>query len=80
MNTLELKSNFHHLIDDFSNDNVLAKFYELLLKAKATKENQLWSRLTFEEQEELKLIEKESQNPENVIPHSEIQNKHKKWL
>jgi len=52
----------------------------LLLKAKESKENQLWTRLTVEEQEELKLIEKQSHNSENLISHSEVSKKHKKWL
>ncbi len=80
MSTIELKTNFHKLIDTFNNESVLYKFYELLLKAKEAKNNQLWSRLTKEEQEELILIEKESHNDENLIKHSEVSKKHKKWL
>jgi hypothetical protein len=80
MTTLELKSNFHKLIDTFGNESVLSKFYELLLKAKDSDDNLLWSRLSFEEQEELKLIEKQSHYSENLIPHSEVSEKHKKWL
>ena len=80
MNTIQLKTNFHKLIDAFNNESILLKFYDLLLLAKESKDNKLWSRLTIEEQEELKLIEKQSYNPENLIPHSEISKKHKKWL
>jgi len=80
MSTIELKTNFHKLIDAFSNDSVLYKFYELLLKANDTKNNQLWSRLTKEEQEELLQIEKDSYNDENLIKHSQVSKKHKKWL
>jgi len=52
----------------------------LLLKAKDSKNNQLWSRLTKEEQEELINIEKESHNAENLIKHSDVSKKHNKWL
>lgn len=80
MNTVELKSNFHKLIDNITNESVLLKFYDLLLKTKGAKDQQLWSRLTAEEQEELKLIEKQSHDPQNLISHANITKKHKKWL
>jgi len=80
MNTVQLKTNFHKLIDTFNNESVLLKFYELLLKAKESKDSHLWSRLSVEEQEELKLIEKQSHDPGNLIPQTEITKKHKKWL
>jgi hypothetical protein len=80
MNTIELRANFHKLIDTYKNNGVLSKFYDLLLKANQSKENLLWSRLTFEEQEELKRIEQQCNIAENLIPHDEVANKHKKWL
>ena len=80
MNTIELKTNFHKLIDSYKNEGILSKFYDLLLKASESKENKLWSRLTFQEQEELKQIEQQSRNTENLIPHSDVIKKHNKWL
>jgi hypothetical protein len=46
----------------------------------SSKEGNLWSRLTNEEQEELLSAFKESENEENIISHTEIMKKHKKWL
>ena len=80
MTTLELKSNFHKLIDNFENDNVLSKFYFILSNVKDSENGLLWNSLSLEEQEELILIEKESHNPENLIPHSEMIKKYQKWL
>lgn len=80
MSSIELKTNFHKLIDTFNNESILYKFYELLLKIKNSGNNQLWSRLTREEQEELILIEKQCHDNENLIRHSEVMKKHKKWL
>jgi hypothetical protein len=80
MTTTELKSNFHILIDNISNENILAKFYDILSHAKDFEEGMLWNRLTFEEQEELLIIEKESHNFNNLISHLDMQKKHKKWL
>ena len=80
MTTLELKSNFHKLIDNFENDSVLSKFYFILSNAKDSENGALWNSLSLEEQEELILIEKESHNPENLIPHSEMIKKYQRWL
>jgi hypothetical protein len=80
MTTIELKSNFHKLIDNFNNDSVLSKFYEILSRVKESKEGSLWDKLSPDEQEELLIIEKESHNSTNLIHHSEMMKKHKKWL
>jgi hypothetical protein len=80
MTTLELKNSFHHLIDSIDNENLLLKFYDLMKSRTSSKEGNLWSRLTNEEQEELLSAFKESENEENIISHNEIMKKHKKWL
>ena len=80
MNTLELKKNFHLLIDSIDNENLLINFYDLIKKRSSTKEGQLWSRLTIAEQEELLLSLDESDNPENLVSHEDMVTKHKKWL
>ncbi len=43
-------------------------------------EGSLWSNLTLEEKQDLIEIEKESHDTKNLIAHSEILAKHKKWL
>jgi uncharacterized protein with von Willebrand factor type A (vWA) domain len=80
MTTIELKSNFHNLIDNINDENILSKFYDLLSRAKETKEGLLWNRLSQKEKDELMLIEKESLNSENLISKIDMQQKHKKWL
>jgi hypothetical protein len=80
MTTVILKTNIHKLIDTINNDTILSRFYELLSKTTSAKEGALWSRLSIEEQEELIEIEKESHHSKNIIAHSEIKKKHKKWL
>ena len=77
---MELKQNFHHLIDSIDNEKLLINFYELIKKKSSAKEGQLWNRLTDEEQKELLLSLEESKNPQNLISHEEMVNKHKKWL
>jgi hypothetical protein len=80
MTSIELKSNFHKLIDNINNDNVLLKFYEILEKVQESKDGTLWNKLNIEEQQELKDIEKESHDPSNLISHADMTKKHNKWL
>jgi len=80
MNTIEIKNNFHKLIDRIDNNNILSKFYSILEQASTLKDGQLWNKLTEEEKNELFLIDNETDNNQNLISHSTIQEKHKKWL
>jgi len=80
MTTIELKSNFHNLIETINDESILSKFYDLLSRAKDKKEGLLWDRLSQAERDELTIIEKESFNSANLISNSEMQQKHKKWL
>jgi len=80
MTTMELKQNFHHLIDRIDDEKLLINFYDLIKKRSSAKEGQLWNRLTDQEQQELLLSLEESKNPENLISHEEMVKKHKKWL
>ena len=80
MNTIELRNNFHHLIDSISNDIILSKFYAIMARTSESADGKLWGRLSEKEQEELIRADIDSNDPSNLIPHSEIQKKHKKWL
>jgi hypothetical protein len=80
MNTIELKQNFHHLIDSIDNEKLLFNFYDLIKKRSSAREGHMWDKLTKQEQEELLLSLAESKNPENLISHEEMKKKHKKWL
>jgi len=80
MNTLELKKDFHNLIDSIDNESLLSDFYALIKRRISGKEGKLWKGLTKKEQEELNLAFEESKKPENLISHEEMRKKHKKWL
>lgn len=80
MNTLEIKTNFHHLIDQLNNEELLIKFYRIMEQASTTADGQLWNRLTSDEQMELLKIEREAQSDLYLISSEQMQNKHKKWL
>lgn len=59
MNALEIKTNFHHLIDQINNEHLLIKLYHIMEQASSSDDGQLWSKLTQEEQIELLKIERE---------------------
>jgi len=80
MNTVEIRKNFHMLIDRIDNDTILSRFYEILEKASVVKDGSLWDRLTNEEKQELLQIDSETDSDDNLIPLQAIKNKYKKWL
>jgi translation initiation factor 2 beta subunit (eIF-2beta)/eIF-5 len=80
MNTLELRTNFHNLIDSINNDRILSKFYTIMVRTKESNDGILWARLSKEEQDELIQADIDSYDPMNLIPQNEIMEKHKKWL
>jgi hypothetical protein len=80
MSTIELKNNFHKLIDSIDNENLLMSFYDILKSRTEIKDGQLWSHLGKKEQEELLLAFEESENIDNLIDNKVMKKKHKKWL
>jgi hypothetical protein len=80
MTTLELKNSFHQLIDSIENENLLQKFYELMLRKRSIKDGALWAKLSQDEVDELLLANEESNDPENLIPNEEMKKKYSKCL
>lgn len=80
MSNVGIKNSFHKLIDRIDNEFILNKFYNILEKATASKEGHLWDRLSEEEKQELLCIDTETEDDVNLIPHVQVQEKHKKWL
>lgn len=72
MGTVELKSNLHQLIDGIQNPTLLESLHEILEARKKSAHGGLWSGLTAEQQKEVLTSFDESENPENLIPHSQI--------
>ena len=80
MTTIELKKNFHRLIDSINNEGLLLRFYDLILKKKNLKDGSLWNNLSISEQEELILSDAESHDQDNLIDNQNMSKKHIKWL
>ena len=80
MKQSDIKTNFHHLIDEIDNEPLLMKFYDLLIKSRVQKEGELWNQLSKEQKNELLLAESESHYKKNLIDHETQKAKHRKWL
>jgi hypothetical protein len=80
MNALEIKTNFHLLIDQINNEHLLIKLYHIMEQASSTPDGLLWGKLTEAEQIELLKIEKEAQSDLDLISNEQMQTKHRKWL
>jgi hypothetical protein len=72
MGTAELKSNLHQLIDGIQNPKLLESLYEILEARKKSSKGGLWNSLTAEQQKEVLTAFDESENPENLVPHSQM--------
>jgi hypothetical protein len=80
MNTIELRKNFHLLIDNIENEALLNYFYDLIKSRSAAKDGELWNKLTEQQKEELLITLEESKNPDYLITQDEMKKKHRKWL
>ena len=80
MNTIEIKKNFHSLIDSIDNEYLLMSFYDIIKSRTELKDGQLWNRLNKYEQEELLATFEDTENSGNLIDHENMKKKHNKWL
>lgn len=75
-----IKQKLHDLIEGIDNESILNQVYELISKKSSSKEGDLWSKLTDEQQKEVLLSLEESEEPYNLISEEEVKKNHKKWL
>ena len=83
MTQLEIKTNFHKLIDEIDDQNELAKLYEYFIALKRNFEksgSDWWDELSEEQKEMLDLSIKESEDESNLIPHEQVMKESLKWL
>ncbi len=77
MSNLELKNNFHKLIDKVNDIELLKYFYDVFL---FSSEKSFLKDLTSEENIDLLESYKESEDENNLLEHDYVKEKHKKWL
>jgi hypothetical protein len=80
MDKIELKKNFHDLIDSIENESLLLNLYDIIRSKTDANNGQIWGRLDKNEQEELLIAFEESENPNNLIANETMKEKHGKWF
>lgn len=77
MNIAEIKNNFHTLIDNLNDAELLKNFYDGLL---LSSESSLLKELSEEGKREILLAFEESEDENNLIENEVVKEKIKKWL
>ena len=72
MSTADLKTSLHQLIDGIQDSNFLESLYEILSEQKNAKDGHLWNSLTDAQRQEVMDAYHESEDPDNLSPHSEV--------
>lgn len=75
-----IKQKLHDLIEKIENESILNQVYELIYKKSFSKEGDLWSKLSPEQQMEVLLSLEESNDSNNLISNEELKKNHKRWL
>jgi hypothetical protein len=77
---MNVKEDFHHLIDTIEDEQVLIGYYQLVKQLSDNQNGQIWNTLTEEQQQEVLLAYDESFDEKNLISHEEVKRQHEKWL
>jgi hypothetical protein len=80
MTAIELRKNFHNLIDSIDNERILLFFYDLMKTKSSSEDVNIWNHLSDDQKQELISSAKESENPTNLVSNDETKAKFKKWL
>ena len=79
MNTLELKSNLHNLIDELENESLLKAIYVMITHKAVTPEDLKWDNLPESLKKEIEEGLEQADKGE-VIEHEMVMKKYGKWL
>ena len=77
---MRTKDEFHKLIDNIEDEEVLKSYYELINRLSLHETGNLWNDLTVEEKKESMVSYEESFDQLNLISHEQEKKQHDKWL
>ncbi len=72
METLELKSNIHKIVDGIQNEQLLKTLYDFLKIRETDKPSGLWDSLTEQQKQEVLLAYNESEDESNLIDRGKV--------
>ena len=77
---MNVKDDFHHLIDTIEDENLLKSYYQLIQSINNVSEGMLWKSLNEEQKKELLIAYDESFDESNLLSHEQVKFQHEKWL
>ncbi|EHQ30159.1 hypothetical protein [Mucilaginibacter paludis] len=77
---MNIKNDFHQLIDGINDEQLLEAYYKLIQRLVANQSGELWSRLNDAEQQDLLLAYDESFDTAHLLSHELVKKQHEKWL
>ena len=77
---MNIKEDFHHLIDTIDDEQLLKDYYQLIQRLNADQTGNLWNNLSETEKQELLSAYDESFDKNNLISHEQVKQQHEKWL
>ena len=80
MTLTTLRKNFHKLIDEVEDKELLDQFYRALTFSTTGKDGELWDNLTKSEKVVLMKSYEESKDKKNLVSHEKVMQKYAKWL
>ena len=69
---MNIKDNFHHLIDNINDEELLKVCHQLIEKIRDEQNGYLWNSLSEEQQKELLLVYEERLDEQNLLSHEAI--------
>ncbi len=72
METVELKSSIHKIIDRIQSEQLLQTLYDFLRVHESSKSGQLWNSLTEDQKQEVLLAFEESENEDNLVSRDQV--------
>ena len=78
MKLAELKSEFHSLIDQIDDPDLLSQFYYVISRS-VSSQNSLWQSLSPSQQREVLTAYEESEDETDLVPLSALKSKYKEW-
>lgn len=77
---MNIKEDFHQLIDSIEDEQLLKSYYQLIQKINIDQNGHLWNSLSEDEKKELLTAYEESFDSNNLISHEQVKLQHDKWL
>ncbi|GAA3967482.1 hypothetical protein [Mucilaginibacter dorajii] len=77
---MNIKEDFHHLIETIDDEQLLKGNYQLIQQLNNNQTGNLWKNLSETEKQELLLAYDESFEEKNLVSHEQMKQQHDKWL